>query len=147
VVAQVIFMQTLDTLLSRELQMSSNAKTAYRWSRTRFLNEFEQLITAVADWPGMMIHSNRDELQFVAGNSTVAQLRWNGRLDVLVPSELTDRLIVEAMAARDPHPSRNDRVVWTVRTHDDVQRAVWLLRLAYICSGEGQQMRTVSNDC
>lgn len=140
-------MESLDILLSREMQLLPTAKTGYRWSRTRLLNEIEQVLRAVAAWPGLVVHSNRDELQFVAGTSTVGQLRWDGRLDVLVPTELRDRLLVEAMAARDPHPSRSDRVVWIVRTHDDVQRAIWLLRPAYVRCGEVQQTQTVSKGC
>jgi hypothetical protein len=36
------------------------------------------------------------------------------------------------MAARDPDHAHSDRVVWIVRTPEDVGRAIWLLRLAYL---------------
>ena len=139
-------MDSLDTLPFQEMQLLPAANTAYRRSRTRLLNEIEQVMRTVAAWPGVVVHSNRDEVHFVAGESIVGELRWDGRLDVVVPAELRDRLLVEAMAASDPHPSRCDRVVWIVRTHDDVQRAIWLLRLA--CrSGEVRQTQTAFNDC
>ena len=67
-------MDSLDTLLFQEMQLLPAAKTAYRWSRTRLLNEIEQVMRTVAAWPGVVVHSNRDEVHFVAGESIVGRV-------------------------------------------------------------------------
>jgi luciferase-like monooxygenase len=131
-------MTSLDKWLSRALRLSPDSleRAAYVWSRTRFVQEIEQVLHATGAWPGMVIQPDRFGLQFIAGNATLGNLRWDARLDVPFPADVGDRLVAEGMAACDPDESRADRVVWIVRTPADVDRAVWLLRLSYLrCCG------------
>ena len=119
---------------------------AYIWSRSNLLQQILQVLRATQGWPGVVIHEDRSGLQFLAGSETLGHLRWDGRLAVPFPAELRERLVDEEMAAHDPSDSRRDRVVWIVRTTADADRAVWLLRLAYLLSTEDRQTQVPSDE-
>jgi Luciferase len=127
-------MKSLDTLLSRELQMPSLASTGNLWSRTRLVKEIKQVLDAAKMWLGVVIQPDRYGLQFLAGEAELGYLRWDGLLELPFPSDLRDRLFAEEMAAHRPDLSGSDRAVWIVRTPADVDRAIWLLRLSYLLS-------------
>jgi hypothetical protein len=122
------------------------AHAAYIWSRTSLLQQIRQLLHATSDWPGVEIRWNRCGLQFVAGDETLGSLEWDGRLAVPFPTGLSERLIAEAMATRDPDDSGEGGVVWTVRSPADVDRAVWLLRLAFLLSTKDQEEQLFPDD-
>ena len=125
-------MESLDRLLSKQLQVLPLTNAAYFASRTRLIKEMTQVMDAAKDWHGVVIQPSHDGLQFIARNAAFGFLRWNGRLDVRLSAELRDRLIAEEMAARDSSRAKSDRVVWIVRSSADVDRAIWLLRLSYL---------------
>jgi len=93
------------------------------------LKEMWDVVQAVGAWPGIAIATDPNGLCVVLRGVTLGHLRWNGRIDLPFTPELGDRLVAEQMATRDPE---SDRVVIDVRTGADVDRAVWLLRLAYL---------------
>jgi hypothetical protein len=144
-VALTRLMESLDTLLSRNVQQSSLANTAYLWSRTRWLGEIEDVLKAAGSWRDMAIRRDRCGVQFVIGDATLGHLRWDGRLDVAFPSALCKRLVAEGMAALDPDDSRAVGIVWIVRTVADVERALWLLRMAFLIEGDDRQTQIVGD--
>jgi hypothetical protein len=113
----------------RELLSAPSAEVAYLWSRTSLLKEVWDVLEAVKVWPGVAIASNRSGLCLALRGVTLGHVRWNGRIDLPFGPELRDRLVAEEMASLDPDI---DRAVFDVRSAADVDRAVWLLRLAYL---------------
>ncbi len=102
------------------------------WSRMRILREVWHVVKAVGDWRGVTIGTDRTGLSFMVGGATLGHLRWNGRLVLQLGTEVGDRLVAEAMASRDPDQPDKSHVVFDVRSVADVDRAVWLLRIAYL---------------
>ena len=90
------------------------------------------VVQAVEAWPGVQIAPNRSGLCLRLSGVTLGHLRWSGRIDLPFGPEARDRLLAEEMARRDPDQPDTDGVVFDVRTVADVDRAVWLLRLAYL---------------
>src|SRR3954470_14600295 len=85
-------MESLDTLLSRNVQRPSLANTAYLWSRTRWLGEIEHVLRTVGSWRDVAVRPDRCGAEFVIGDATLGHLRWDGRLDVAFPPALRTRL-------------------------------------------------------
>ena len=108
------------------------ATMAFLLSRTSMLKEAWELVQAVTDWPGVEIAHDPTGLCLALDGVTLGHLRWNGRIDLPFGPVIRDRLVAEAMASRDPEHPNVDRVVFDVRSAADVNRAVWLLRLAYL---------------
>ncbi|HSZ59991.1 MAG TPA: luciferase family protein [Tepidisphaeraceae bacterium] len=118
-----------------------SAPMAFLWSRTSMLKEMWDVVQAVGAWPGVAIAADPNGLCVGMRGVTLGHLRWNGRIDLPFAPELGDRLVAEQMATRDPE---TDRVVFDVRTGADVDRAVWLLRLAYL--NVGSKLDLCGND-
>lgn len=108
------------------------APIAYLWSRTSTLKEVWAVVQAVEAWPGVQIAPDRSGLCLMLSGVTLGHLRWGGRIDLPFGPEAQDRLLAEELARRDPEQPETDGVVFDVRTMADVDRAVWLLRLAYL---------------
>jgi hypothetical protein len=104
-------------------------EAAYLWSRTSLLKEVWDVVRAVRAWPGLAIASNWSGVCLALGGVSLAHVRWDGRIDLPFGPELRDRLVAEEMASHDPD---TDGLMFNVRTAADVDRAVWLLRLAYL---------------
>jgi hypothetical protein len=96
------------------------------------LQEVWDVVQAARAWPGVAIKPGRGGLCLSIGAVTLGHLRWNGRIDLPFGPEVGDRLVAEGMATRDLDPPDQGRVVFDVRGSDDVDRAIWLLRLAYL---------------
>jgi len=62
----------------------------------------------------------------------LGHLLWNGRIDLPFGPEAAEQLVAEEMAIRDPSGSHTGRVVFDIQTADDVNRALWLFRFAYL---------------
>jgi hypothetical protein len=104
------------------------------WSRTRLLKEVSGLLQIVGNWAGMQIAPNHKGICLSLGGVILGQVRWNGRIDLPFEPEVGKRLVAEDLACRDPD---SHHVVFIVRTEADVERAVWLLRLAYLSVDPG----------
>jgi Family of unknown function (DUF5519) len=123
-------------------------------SRTSTLKEVWDVVKTVEAWPGVTIAPDGSGLCLTLGGVTLGHLRWNGRIDLPFAPEAGNRLIAEGMASRDPDRPGTNRVVFDVRTAADVDRAVWLLRLAYLsmdskadtCASEVEHSASIPGD-
>ena len=104
------------------------------WSRTRLLKEVSGILEVVGNWPGIQIAPNHKGLCLSLSGVILGQVRWNGRVDLPFDPEVGKRLVAEDLVCRDPD---SQQVVFVVRTDADVERAVWLLRLAYLSADPG----------
>jgi hypothetical protein len=78
------------------------------------------------------MHSNRHGLELAAGDAAFGSFKWSGRLEVSFASDVRDRLIAERVVDCSPDEPCEDRISLVVRHVEDVDRAIWLLRLAYV---------------
>jgi hypothetical protein len=115
-----------------ELLPAQTAAMAALWSRTGLLKEISEIVHAVAAWPEVRITPSRIGLCLTLGNMTLGRLRWNGRIDLPFGPNALRPLMAELMVDRDPDQPDSERAVFDVRGMADVDRAVWLLRFAYL---------------
>jgi len=108
---------------------------AYLSSRTSLLKEVWGVVQAVGAWPGVAITPDRSGLCITLRGVALGHVRWSGRIDLPFRPEVADQLVADEMVNRDPDSSDTDRIVFDVRTEADVDRAVELLRLAYLFVG------------
>lgn len=102
------------------------------WSRTSMLREFWDVVQAVGTWPGAVITRDRRGLCLTLNGVKLGHLDWDGRLVLPFGPEMRDELVAEKMANRDPDQAQMECAILEVRTADDVHRALWLLRFAYL---------------
>jgi len=96
--------------------------------------EVLDVVQAVEPWPGVHVTPRHDGLSLTLGGGALGYLRWNGQIELPFGPDVRDRLVAERLASRDPDHPDTDRVVIAIRTAADVDRALWLLRLAYLLS-------------
>ena len=111
------------------------AALAFLWSRTGKLQEAWNVVLALSDWPGAAIIPDRSGLCLTLDGVRLGHLRWNGRIDLPFGPLASAQLIAEGLALRDPDEPETNRVVFDIRTAADVNRALWLFRLAYLIVG------------
>ena len=118
------------------------AALAYLWTRTGLLKEVCDVLQAVKAWPGVVIDPNNSGIHLTLNGVALGRLSWTGRLDLPFGPEIGDHLVAEEMLNRHPV---EDRFTFDVRTEEDVDRAIWLLRLAYLSidsSGSARERNT-----
>jgi len=102
------------------------------WGRTSLSKEFWDLVQAVGTWPGAAITRDRRGLCLTLDGVKLGHLDWDGRLVLPFGPETQNQLVAEKMADRDPGQADKKYAILDVRTADDVHRALWLLRFAYL---------------
>jgi hypothetical protein len=110
----------------------SPAAMGYLWSRTHMLKDVSQVLHEVADWQEVAIAPDRNGLRLSLNGVMLGQLRWNGRIEIPFAPAVRDELVAEEMAQYDPEDPDAPRVVFDVRGAEGVNRALWLLRIAYL---------------
>jgi len=102
------------------------------WSRTSLLKEFWDVVQAVGTWPGAAISRDRRGLCLAVNGVKLGHLDWDGRLVLSFGPEMRNQLVAEKMANRHLGQADREYAILDVRTADDVRRALWLLRFAYL---------------
>jgi hypothetical protein len=105
---------------------------AFLWSRTGRLKEAWELVRAIAAWPGAGIVPDRGGLCLTVNGVRLGHLLWNGRIDLPFGPEAAAQLVAEKMAVRDPSGPHTGRVVFDLRSAEDVDRALALFGFAYL---------------
>jgi hypothetical protein len=105
---------------------------AVLWSRTSMSKDFWNVVQAVGTWPGAAITRDRRGLCLTLNGVKLGHLDWDGRLVLPFGPEMRNQLVAEKMANRDPDQANMEYAMLDVRTADDVHRALWLLRFAYL---------------
>jgi hypothetical protein len=103
----------------------------YLWSRTDMLKEVLNVVQGVSAWPGVTIAHDGGGLRVCLRGVTLGHVRWNGRIDLPFESDVRERLVEEEMAYAD-RARADGRIFFKVRNQLDVDRALWLFRLAYL---------------
>jgi hypothetical protein len=113
---------------------------ALLWSRTSLVKEFWDVVQAVGTWPGAAITRDRRGLCLRLDGVKIGHLDWGGRLILPFRPEMRNQLVAEKMASRDPLQAETDYAIVDIRTADDVNRALWLLRFAYLMQNAKQDI-------
>jgi hypothetical protein len=115
------------------LAAPSAATAAWLWSRSDMLQQTWDVVQAAADLPGVVTTPHPGGLCLTLDDgAALGRLRWDGRIYLMFGPEVRNRLVAEEMARLDPDQPDADRVVFDLRSGADVDRAAWLLRLAYL---------------
>jgi len=96
------------------------------------LKEFWEIVQTVGSWSGTAITRDRRGLCLMLNGVKLGHLDWDGRLVLPFGPEMRDELAIPGTARLDPDPTDASRSIFIVRTPDDVNRALWLLRSAYL---------------
>ena len=96
------------------------------------LKEFWDVVQTVGTWSGTAITRDRRGLCLMLNGMTLGHLDWDGRLVLPFGSEMRDELAAPETAKLDPDPADASRSIFSIRTAADVNRALWLLRSAYL---------------
>jgi hypothetical protein len=118
----------------RRVDILPNAMASL-WSRTSMLKEFWDVVQAVGTWPGAVITRDRRGLCLTLNGVNLGHLDWDGRLVLPFGPEMRNELVAEKMATPDPDQAEMEYATLDIRTADDVHRALWLLRFAYLSEG------------
>ena len=96
------------------------------------LKEVSQIVHAVVAWQDVAITQNGNGLCLELSGLKLGYVGWNGRIHVALGADLRDELVAQGMAQSNPDDPNASEVVFDVRDAQDVDRAIWLLRLAYL---------------
>lgn len=104
------------------------------WSRTSLVKEFWQIVQSVGAWPGARLLETPAGLTLAVHQVTLGHLEWGGQLVLTCGPEARIPIADEGMG-RDQTEERDERViVFNVCGPHGVDRALCLLRLAYLVS-------------
>lgn len=86
----------------------------------------------VGTWSGAVITRDRRGLCLTVNGVKLGHLNWDGRLVLPFGPEMRDELVAPTTANLDLDPADTSRSIFDVQTAADVDRALWLLRFAYL---------------
>jgi len=125
----------------RRVDILPNAMAAL-WSRTSMLKEFWDVVQAVGTWSGAAITRDRRGLCLMLNGVKLGHLDWDGRLVLPFGPKMRDELVAPRTANLDPDPADTGRSIFDIRTAADVNRALSLLRFAYLIADSKQDTCT-----
>jgi Family of unknown function (DUF5519) len=99
---------------------------------SRNMSARERIAEAVLAWPGVEQASHRfGGIEFRLGRRELGHLHGDALVDLPFPRKVRDDLVAQGRAR--PHHVLPDSgwVSFWIESPDDVERAIWLLRLAY----------------
>jgi hypothetical protein len=103
------------------------AAMPFLWTRTSKLDEVWEIVRATRMWPKVAIAADSSGLCFSVTGNSLGHLNWEGRLDLPFAPAVLGELLAQDQA--DDNPNRS---FFQVQTKADVDRAVSLLRLAFL---------------
>jgi Family of unknown function (DUF5519) len=109
-----------------------SVETFFLRSCTNMLNEICNVLKTIRAWPGVIITPDRSGVCIALTGEKLGHLGWDGRIDLPFGAEVGKQLVADEMASRDPNRPDTNPVVFHIRAAADVDRAVWLFRLAYL---------------
>jgi hypothetical protein len=145
--SDTITQRDVDRAAARPVHSRPQAAIAFLWRRTARLQEAWEVAQTVGEWPGAAIVPDRGGVCLTLGDVRLGHLLWNGRIELPFGAEAADQLIAEEMAISDPCWPHTSRVVFEIRSADDVNRALWLFRFAYLVADSSAAGPAVQAGC
>ncbi|MGB7844497.1 MAG: luciferase family protein [Candidatus Acidiferrum sp.] len=92
----------------------------------------KKLEDTVASWPQISIYSHRfGGREFRLASAEVGHVHEGGIVDIPFPRSIRDALLTEGLAEEHHWVPNSGWVTFHVRSDQDLQHAVWLMRLSY----------------
>jgi hypothetical protein len=93
----------------------------------------EKLEAEVSSWRGISTHPHRfGGKEFRFGNGEVGHIHTGGILDIPFPRSIRDALLAEGLAEQHRWVPNSGWVTFQVSREEDLQHALWLMRLSYL---------------
>ncbi|WP_276249104.1 luciferase family protein [Haladaptatus sp. YSMS36] len=95
------------------------------------MNQIESIIS---DWPGVMVksHERGGGREFILDGREIGHVHHGQLVDILFAKRIRDVLIEEGRAQKHHVLPDSGWISYRVRSDQDVDRAVWLLRVSYL---------------
>jgi hypothetical protein len=93
----------------------------------------ESIEEEVSRWPNVSVHPHRfaaREYRFL--KAEVGHMHMGGIVDIPFPRPLRDALLDEGLAEEHQWVPNSGWITFRVRTEQNLQHALWLLRLSYV---------------
>src|ERR1700722_3053765 len=109
------------------------------WNQTSLFKEFWDVVQAVGSWTGARITRDRNGLSLTLNGVNLGHLDWDGRLVLPFKPEIRDELVGTKIPRRIAHHPETGRSMFDVRSAADVDRALLLLRFAFLIADTKQR--------
>jgi Family of unknown function (DUF5519) len=95
--------------------------------------ELEQLEEEVSAWPKVSVYPHRFAArEFRFHKAEVGHVHMGGIVDIPFPRPIRDALLDEGLAGEHRWVPNSGWITFRVRTEQDLEHALWLLRLSYV---------------
>jgi hypothetical protein len=96
------------------------------------MQPLKRLENTVASWPRISVHPHRfGGREFRFANAEVGHVHDGGIVDIPFPRSIRDALLTEGLAEAHRWVPNSGWVTYRVRSDQELQHAVWLMRLSY----------------
>ena len=87
----------------------------------------------VLSWPGVSMHPERfGGNAFQVGSAEVGHIHHGGAVHIPFPRSVHDELLAQGLAEIHPYAPDTGMVSFQIRNDEDVEHALWLMRLSYL---------------
>jgi hypothetical protein len=96
------------------------------------MQPLKKLEDTVASWPRISVHPHRfGGREFRFANAEVGHVHDGGIVDIPFPRSIREALLAEGLAEEHHWVPNSGWITFRVRSDQDLQHAVWLMRLSY----------------
>jgi hypothetical protein len=97
------------------------------------MNSLKKLEDEVRSWVNISVHPHRfGGREFLFGEAEVGHVHTGGIVDIPFPRSVRDALIADRLAEEHQWVPNSGWVTFRIRSQDDVQHALWLIRMSYL---------------
>ena len=97
------------------------------------MKRFETFEQEVSSWQQVSIHPHRfGGREFRFGSAEIGHLHPGGVVDIPFPLSVRDALLADGLAEEHRWVPNSGWTTFQVRSNEDLQHAVWLMRLSYL---------------
>jgi hypothetical protein len=97
------------------------------------MNSLNKLEEEVGSWAHISVHPHRfGGREFLFGRAEVGHVHTAGVVDIPFPRTVRDALLTDGLAEEHHWVPNSGWITFRVRNEEDLQHAVWLMRLSYL---------------
>lgn len=97
------------------------------------MNSRKKLEEGVSSWANISVRPHRfGGREFLFGAAEVGHVHAGGIVDIPFPRSVRDALLAEGLATEHHWVPNSGWITFRIRSDQDLQHAVWLLRMSYL---------------
>ena len=97
------------------------------------MNGLKKLEEEVGLWTNISVHPHRfGGQEFLFGAAEVGHVHATGIVDIPFPRSVRDALLADGLAEEHHWVPNSGWITFRIRSEEDLQHAVWLMRMSYI---------------